>query len=41
MRGWMMVSAAMAMLASPLAAQETRVAPEDHVPPPASLEQLE
>ena len=41
MRGWMMVSAAMAMLASPLAAQETRVAPDDHVPPPATLEQMD
>ena len=28
-------------LAAPLAAQETRVAPEGHVPPPASIEQAE
>ena len=41
MRGWMMVSAAMAMLASTLAAQETRIAPDDHLPPPATLEQLD
>ncbi len=41
MRGWMMVWAALALSASPLAAQETRVAPDDHVPPPASLEQMD
>ena len=41
MRGWMIVSAAMAALAAPLAAQETRVAPDDHVPPPATLEQVD
>ena len=41
MRGWMIGSAVLTMLASPLAAQETKVAPEDHVPPPASLEQMD
>ncbi len=35
---WAIVTLA-ALLAVPLAAQETRVAPEGHVPPPASIEQ--
>ena len=41
MRGWMMIAGFMAMMASPLAAQETRVAPEDHTPPFATLDQMD
>lgn len=33
--------AAILLLSSPLAAQETRVAPEDHTPPPASIDQVD
>ena len=41
MRGWMMVSAAMALWVSPFVAQETRVAEEGHVPPSAGLAQMD
>ncbi|WP_232725596.1 DUF6265 family protein [Qipengyuania seohaensis] len=41
MRGWTMIAGALALLASPVAAQETRVAPEDHAPPPATLEKMD
>ncbi|MBX7533893.1 DUF1311 domain-containing protein [Qipengyuania sp. 1XM1-15A] len=41
MRGWTMIAGALALLAAPLAAQETRVAPEGHTPPPATLEQMD
>lgn len=34
------IGALAAMLTTPLAAQETRVAPEGHVPPPATIEQV-
>ncbi|NNC51418.1 MAG: DUF1311 domain-containing protein [Erythrobacter sp.] len=41
MRGWTMIAGALALLAAPAAAQETRVAPEGHTPPPATLEQMD
>ena len=41
MRGWTMIAGLMALAASPLGAQETRVAPEDHTPPPATLAQMD
>ena len=40
MRDWMMIAAALTLAPSPLAAQEVRDTPEDHTPPPASLEQM-
>ena len=40
MRVWPIVSAVV-LSASPALAQETRVAPEGHTPPPASLEQMD
>lgn len=40
MRVWMMIRAMAAALATPLAAQETRVALEDHAAPPAKIEQM-
>ncbi|MBX7541454.1 DUF6265 family protein [Qipengyuania sphaerica] len=40
MRVWPIVSALL-LLGSPLAGQETRVAPDDHVPPPAGVEQMD
>jgi uncharacterized protein YecT (DUF1311 family) len=40
MRVWMMITALAAALAAPIAAQETRVAAEDHAGPPATLEQM-
>ena len=41
-RTTMMIATGLAaMLAQPLAAQETRVAPEGHVPPPATIDQAE
>lgn len=40
MRVWPIVSAVF-LSASPALAQETRVAPEGHTPPPASLEQMD
>ena len=41
MRGWTMLAGALALVATPLAAQEVRDTPEDHTPPPASLEQMD
>ncbi|MBY6127273.1 DUF1311 domain-containing protein [Qipengyuania aquimaris] len=41
MRGWTIFAGVLAALASPLAAQETRVAPEGHTPPPATLDQVD
>ena len=40
MRVWPIIASATALVAAPLAAQETRIAPEDHVPPTATLEQM-
>ncbi|MCA0903524.1 DUF6265 family protein [Qipengyuania aquimaris] len=40
MRDWMMIAAALTLASSPVAAQEVRDTPEDHPPPPASLEQM-
>lgn len=41
MRAWLILALLAVMPAVPLAAQETRIAPADHVPPPASLDQLD
>ncbi len=41
MRAWTMIAGALALLAAPVTAQETRVAPEGHKPPPATLEQMD
>lgn len=41
MRVWTKIAGALALLACPLAAQETRTAPEDHKPPPATLAQMD
>ena len=41
MRGWTMIAGLAALGASPLGAQETRVAPEGHTPPPATLAQMD
>ena len=40
MRVWPLIVSAIALLASPLAAQETRTAPEGHTPPPATLDEV-
>ena len=41
MRVWPLIVSAIALLASPLAAQETRTAPEGHTPPPATLDEVD
>lgn len=41
MRGWTMFAGLLALAAAPIAAQETRVAPPDHTPPPATLAQMD
>lgn len=41
MRVWTKIAGALALMACPLAAQETRTAPEDHTPPPATLAQMD
>ena len=41
MRVWPLVAPAVAVLAAPLLAQETRIAPPDHTPPPATLAQMD
>lgn len=41
MRVWPMFASAAALLAMPLSAQETRTAPADHTPPPATLEDMD
>ena len=40
MRVWTIIAGGLTFAASPLAAQEVRDTPEDHTPPPASLEQM-
>ena len=41
MRVWTKIAGVLALLAWPLAAQETRTAPEDHTPPPTTLAQMD
>ena len=41
MHVWTIFAAVAGLAAAPLAAEETRLAPADHVPPPAAIEQLD
>ena len=41
MHVWTIFAAVAALAAAPVAAQETRLAADDHVPPPAAIEQLD
>jgi hypothetical protein len=40
MRVWPLIASLSGLISNPLLAQETRTAPDGHVPPPATLEQM-